>query len=82
MLVASYKPEGKSGFLGSKEMVKRGHYDEAWELTINPTLRELRALARRLLISEGLPAVASWHLQAHEFGRFTLPEARADLRRG
>ena len=60
VLTVSYRPAGKPGFIGSNDMAEGGYYDEAWELTVNPTLRELRALARRLLISDGLPAVASW----------------------
>jgi hypothetical protein len=65
VLAASYTPARKPGFVGSKAMAESGHYDEAWELRINPTLRELRALARRLLISDGLPTVAAWLRRAH-----------------
>ena len=65
VLTVSYRPANKPGFIGSNEMAERGYYDEAWELTVNPTLREVRALARRLLISDGLPAVASWLRRAH-----------------
>jgi hypothetical protein len=65
LLTVSYRPAHKPGFIGSEDMVESGLYDEAWELTVNPTLRELRALARRLLLSDGLPAVASWLRRAH-----------------
>ena len=65
LITASYRPAQRPGFVGSKDSVELGYYDEAWELRVNPTLRELRALARRLLISEGLPAVASWLRRAH-----------------
>lgn len=65
VLTASYRPANRPGFIGSNDMAERGDYDEAWELTVNPTLRELRALARRLLVSDGLPAVASWLRRAH-----------------
>lgn len=65
LLTTAYRPARKPGFIGSNDMVEHGDYEEAWELTVNPTLRELRALARRLLISDGLPAVASWLERAH-----------------
>jgi hypothetical protein len=60
LVTASHVPASKPGFIGSNDMAERGHYDESWELTVNPTPRELRAVARRLLIAEGLPAIASW----------------------
>lgn len=65
LLTVSYRPAEKPGFIGSKSAAERGAYDEAWELAVHPTSRELRALARRLLISEGLPAVASWLERTH-----------------
>jgi len=65
VLEASYRPAWKPGFVGSNDMAESGYYDESWELCINPTLRELRALARRLLISDGLPTVAAWLRRAH-----------------
>jgi hypothetical protein len=65
LLTAAHRPAQSPGFIGSNDMAKGGDFDEAWELTVHPTLRELRALARRLLISEGLPAVAAWLRRAH-----------------
>ena len=73
VLTASYRPAHKPGFIGSNAMAEQGDFDEAWEITVYPTLRELRALARRLLISDGLPAVASWLRRAHaQAGDFRL----------
>ena len=60
LVTASHTPASKPGFIGSNDMAEHGYYEEAWELTVHPTLREFRALARRLLIAEGLPAIASW----------------------
>jgi hypothetical protein len=46
-------------------MDRSGLFEEAWDLTIKPTLRELRSPARQLLIEEGLPMIAAWLRDAH-----------------
>ncbi len=61
----SYRPSRSPGFVGSKESVAAGFSDESWELRVGPTLPGTRSLARRLLLADGLPALASWLRRAH-----------------
>jgi len=60
LMIASYSPAEKPGFIGSNAGLASGAYAERWELKVYPVLRELRPLARRLLAAEGLPAIAAW----------------------
>jgi hypothetical protein len=48
------------GLCGSQDSIERGWYDEAWELSVYPVLRENKAVAREALRARGLPAVRDW----------------------
>jgi hypothetical protein len=60
VLVAEYRPARKPGYGGANFMVESGWYDEKWEVTVYPVVRELRHLANRLIRERGLPLVVEW----------------------
>jgi hypothetical protein len=60
ILIAEHKPSQKPGYCGAQFMIERGYYDEHWELTVYPVLRELRHMANGLLREQGLPLVVEW----------------------
>lgn len=74
LLIASYSPAEKPGFIGSNAGLASGAYSETWEVKVYPVLRELRPLARRLLASDGLPAIAAWLRPIEERTRGSRPQ--------
>jgi hypothetical protein len=60
ILVAEYRPREKPGYGGCRSLAEKGWYDEKWQLTVYPVVRELRHLANRLLLDRGLPLVVEW----------------------
>ncbi|MHB1556572.1 MAG: hypothetical protein ACYC61_03710, partial [Isosphaeraceae bacterium] len=52
-----FRPAGAPGFIGSRDMIKMGWFDEAWEIHVCPVLSEFRHLAHRLLCEQGRPAL-------------------------
>jgi hypothetical protein len=60
VLVAEYRPPQKPGYIGPQSLVESGWYDEKWQLTVYPVLRELRHRASCLLREQGLPLVVQW----------------------
>jgi hypothetical protein len=76
VLAARYWPAHKLGYGGAPSLMPAGYYDEQWELTVYPVVRELRQLANRLLRERGLPLLvqwlrsserAGWMSRSHEF---------------
>ncbi len=59
VLAARYR-NVKPGRSGSNYFIERGWYDETWELSVSPVLREHKSLARQLLIDDGLGRVLAW----------------------
>jgi hypothetical protein len=60
VMAAEYRPTRKPGIGAADFMVRRGWYDERWELVVYPVLAEFRHLTNRLLLEEGMPAIATW----------------------
>jgi len=50
-------------------MIEAGWYDDRWELSVYPVLRELRYAANRLLLERGFPALTLWLHQAQDVAR-------------
>lgn len=80
------------GLSASNQFVAGGWYEEAWELKVYPVPRALKSLARRALLSEGLPLVGRWlaaeRTPAWRYGRrhfdilFTERDGRIVVREG
>jgi len=60
LVTAQYRPTHKPGYGGAQSLVESGWYDRAWELHVNPVLREQRQPAGRLIREQGLPAIVEW----------------------
>src|SRR5882762_9302868 len=45
ILAAEFRPSCKPGYSGPEFLVEDGWYDEKWQLTVYPVVRELRYLA-------------------------------------
>jgi hypothetical protein len=60
ILDVRFRTASAPGFIGSRDMIRIGWFDEAWEIHVYPVLSEFRHLAHRLLLEQGLPAVARW----------------------
>ena len=69
ILLAKYSPARKPGLSAADYMIERGWYDERWELTVYPVLREFRHTANQLLREQGLPAVHTWLGKAEMLAR-------------
>ena len=66
ILIARYEPAQKPGYRAMNSMIEGGYYDEKWELTIRPVLRELRHAANCLLREQGLAWVVDWLRSAEQ----------------
>jgi hypothetical protein len=78
ILSAEFRPALGLGLWGSRDGIEKGWYDEKWQVTVYPVLRELRHLANQLLREQGLPAVAHWLRSSDQTGRD--PRRRIELR--
>jgi hypothetical protein len=68
VLAATHEPARKPGYGGAQALVESGWYDEKWELTVYPVVRELRHLASQLLKEQGLPLIAEWLRSSQQAG--------------
>ena len=48
------------GYSGCNDLRETGFYDPKWDLKVYAVSREHRAVARKLLCDQGIPAVAAW----------------------
>jgi hypothetical protein len=48
------------GVSASNRFIAEGWYEETWELSVYPVPRELKFVARQILLSEGLPRIKKW----------------------
>jgi hypothetical protein len=78
ILLASYEPAHKPGYIGANWMVERGWYGERWQIAVYPVLRELRHLANRLLREQGLVLVVEW-LRSSEQAGWLVRQQRIEL---
>jgi hypothetical protein len=74
VLKAEYHSARKPGLSAAAFVIEGGWYDERWELTVYPVLRELRYVANRLLHERGFPALALWLRKAQGQARGMLEE--------
>ncbi len=44
----------------SNYFIEKGQYEEKWELTVYPVPRQMKSVAQRLLVENGLPRIAKW----------------------
>jgi hypothetical protein len=72
--LAEYDPARKPGLSAADFMIERGWYEERWELTVYPVLREFRHTANQLLRDQGLPAVVTWLGKAEGLARGIVPQ--------
>jgi hypothetical protein len=59
VLVASFH-HSRLGYSESSEMREQGLYDPTWNIVVYAVSRGNRAVARRLLCEQGIPAIAEW----------------------
>jgi hypothetical protein len=78
VLVASYQPARRPGYVGPRFLVERGWFEPKWELTVYPVVRQLRHLTNHLLRREGLPLVVRWLRSSQEVG-WTERDHRIEL---
>jgi hypothetical protein len=78
IVVAEYHPARTPGLSAAGFMIEAGWYNERWELTVYPVLREFRHVAIRLLLEWGFPALSRWMREA-EPGSRGITTQRADL---
>ena len=60
ILRAEFRPARKPGYSGSLSLMDIGWYDETWQITVHPVLRDLRHVANGLLREQGLGWLAQW----------------------
>jgi hypothetical protein len=60
ILTARFSPGSRPGYGGSNKFIESGWYDAKWELMVYPVLRELRHVAHRLLLEQGLTSIKRW----------------------
>ena len=68
ILTVEYQAACKPGLSANNSMIERGWYQEHWNLTVCPVLRELRQVAGRLIREQGLPAVVEWLRSSSRIG--------------
>lgn len=68
VLTAKHEPARKPGYGGAQFLVESGWYDEKWELTVYPVIRDLRHLANRLLKDQGLSLIVEWLRSSRQAG--------------
>lgn len=78
ILVTSFRPARKPGFIGSQLMIEHGWYNEKWEIAVYPVTRELRHLANRLLCEQGIEHLLLW-LNASQVSGWTSRYHRYEL---
>jgi hypothetical protein len=44
----------------SNDFIERGVYEEKWGLTVYPVPRQMKSVAKKLLLEKGLPRIAKW----------------------
>jgi hypothetical protein len=44
----------------SNYFIERGNYEEKWKLTVYPVPRQMKSIAKKLLLEKGLPRIAKW----------------------
>jgi hypothetical protein len=59
VLVARFHYD-RLGYSESNEMRERGLYDPTWNIAVYAVSREKRAVARKLLCEQGIPAIVAW----------------------
>lgn len=55
-----YTPARKPGYTGCNFLVQNGYYEAKWDLNVYPVVRDLRHVAKELLLSEGLASIVQW----------------------
>ena len=48
------------GLTGSNQHIAEGYYQENWEISVYPVLREHRSIAKQALLADGLPQIRNW----------------------
>jgi hypothetical protein len=78
IVAAEYRPARKPGLSAAGSTIEAGYYDQRWELTVYPVLREFRHVANHLLLEQGFPALSRW-LRAAEPAAMGIMIRRAVL---
>lgn len=78
VLAARHEPTRKPGYGGAQDLVDGGWYEEKWELTVYPVVRELRHLASQALKEQGLPLIAEWLRSSQQAG-WVIRQQRLEL---
>jgi hypothetical protein len=68
VLAAIHQPARKPGYGGAQCLVESGWYDEKWELTVYPVIREMRGSANQALKEQGLPLIVEWLRSSQQVG--------------